>query len=189
MNTATRIEIMRAVLRVIGAEGIGGVTNRRIAKEAGVSPGSLTYWFETQEDMLRKSLSMFVREETNRLFEFVLEQERGELSNEQAAAMVEQVAESITFGPEEIGAFELFLHAGRDEALREGAANCWDAYDQVAETVLSGLGIEDPEPLVGPVVALITGLQLRRLSSGTSGSTGIADSLLMLLANFLPKDD
>lgn len=183
----TRTQIMHAVLRVIGAEGVGGVTNRRIAKEAGISLGSLTYWFATQEDLLRKSLWLYVREETNRLLDLQLEQrKRRDLSHEEAAAIVERVAESITFGPEEIGAFELFLHAGRDEVLREGAALCWAAYDGVARTVLSGLGIPDPEPLVGPVVALIAGLQLRRLSSGTPGSTGIADSLVLLLDRFLP---
>lgn len=180
-----RDRILRATLRVIGAEGIGGVTNRRIAREAGVSLGTITYYFENQEELLRKSLVLFVREETDRLFELALTRQQG-MTTDQAAAMVEQVAESISFGPEEIGALELFVQAGRDEWLREDAGRCWTAYDGVAHTVLAGLGIADPEPLVGPVVALIAGLQLRRLATGDSGSTGIADSLLMLLGNHLP---
>ena len=181
----TRTRILRAVLRVIGSEGIGGVTNRRIAKEAGVSLGSITYYFETQEKLLRTSLVLFVREETERLLDLAYRR-RTELTNEQAAAMVEQVAQSITFGPEQIGALELFVHAGRDAVMREDAAFCWAAYDEVARAVLTGLGVTDPEPLVGPVVALIAGLQLRRLATGSPGSTGIADSLMMLLDNFLP---
>jgi TetR/AcrR family transcriptional regulator, regulator of biofilm formation and stress response len=171
---------------VIGSEGVGGVTNRRIAKEAGVSLGSLTYWFETQDELLRKSLRLFVLDEADRLIDLANEQRRLGVTKQRAAAMVEQVAESITFGPEEIGALELFVHAGRNEALREDAAYCWSAYDTVARTVLSGLGVSDPEPLIGPVVALIAGLQLRRLATGGPGSTGIADSLMMLLENFLP---
>ena len=126
----TRTKILRAVLRVIGSDGIGGVTNRRVAKEAGVSLGSLTYYFDTQEDLLRKSLVLFVRDETDRLLRLANERQRTPLSDEQAAAMVEQVAESITFGPEEIGALELFLHAGRDESLREDAGLCWAASDR-----------------------------------------------------------
>ena len=185
---SAREKILHAALRVIGEEGVGGVTNRRIATEAGVSLGTLTYWFETQEDLLRKSMVLFVREETERMMDLAIDGAHGGLSREQAAALVEEVAESITFGPAELGAFELFLHAGRDEALREDAARCWLAYDAVASTVLSGLGIEDPEPLVGPVVALIAGLQLRRLATGTAGGTGIAESLLMLLGNVLPQE-
>jgi AcrR family transcriptional regulator len=181
-------QIMRAVLRVIGSEGIGGVTNRRIAQEAGVSLGSITYHFETKEEMLRKSLALFVREETERLTDLAIDGQRLGVSQEQAMAMVERVAESITFGPEQIGAVELFVHAGRDPEMREYARFCFEAYENVAHTILKGLGIDDPDPLVGPVVALIAGLQLRRLATGTPGNTGIADSLLMLLDRFLPTD-
>lgn len=180
--------ILRAVLRVIGAEGIGGVTNRRIAREAGVSLGSLTYHFETQDELLRESLLLFVREETARLLA-VAEGRRGEVvSLPRAAALVEQVAESITFGREEISPLELFLHAGRDASLRDAAGSCFAAYDEVALTVLSGLGVPDPERLAGPVVALIAGLQLRRLATGAAGGTGMADALIMLVGSFLPTD-
>ena len=179
--TDTRTRILRAVLRVIGAEGIGRVTNRRIAREAGVSLGSITYHFETQNDLLRESLLLFVREETARLLE-IASLRRGEVvSLEQAAALVERVAESITFGREEIAPLELFVHAGRDPALRDAAAECFAAYDEIARTVLSGLGVPDPDRLAGPAVALIAGLQLRRLATGTPGGTGIADALTMLV--------
>lgn len=176
-----RVRILRAVLRVIGAEGIGGVTNRRIAREAGVSLGSITYHFETQHELLRESLLLFVREETERLLA-LSEVRRGEVvSIEAAAALVEQVAQSTTFGREEIAPLELFLHAGRDPQLRDAAAECFAAYDQVALTVLSGLGVASPERLTGPVVALIAGLQLRRLATGSTGGVGIADALTMLV--------
>ena len=186
---SVRDRILRAVLRVIGAEGIGGVTNRRIAREAGVSLGSLTYHFETQDELLRESLLLFVREETERLHA-VADGRRGEVVTlPQAAALVEQVAESITFGREEIAPLELFLHAGRDLTLRDAAGSCFAAYDEVALTVLSGLGVTDPERLAGPVVALIAGLQLRRLATGAAGGTGMADALIMLVGSFLPSDD
>jgi len=43
----------------IGQDGVAAVTNRRIAKEAGVSLGSVTYHFETQHELLRESLLHF----------------------------------------------------------------------------------------------------------------------------------
>jgi AcrR family transcriptional regulator len=181
-----RTRILRAVLRVIGAEGIGGVTNRRIAREAGVSLGSITYHFDTQHDLLRESLLLVVREETARLLA-LSEVRRGEaVSLEEAATIVEEVALKTTFGREELAPLELYLHAGRDTQLRDAASECFAAYDQIAVTVLSGLGVPSPERLAGPVVALIAGLQLRRLATGATGDTGIADALTMLLGRFLP---
>ena len=41
--------------------------------------------------------------------------------------------------------------------------------------MLGALGVPDPERLAGPVVALIAGLQLRRLATGSTGKTSIAD--------------
>lgn len=179
-----RTRILRAVLRVIGSEGIGGVTNRRIAKEAGVSLGSITYHFETQHELLRESLLLFVREETARLTALARQRRTG--SVERAAELVEEVALNTTFGGEELAPLELYVHAGRDPALRDAARECFAAYDEVALTVLSGLGAAEPERLTGPVVALIAGLQLRRLATGTAGDTGIADALTMLVGTFLP---
>jgi AcrR family transcriptional regulator len=178
----TRRRILRAVLRVIGAEGIGGVTNRRIAREAEVSLGSLTYHFDSQQELLRESLRMFVDDETERL-RYLAESRRDEVvSVDDAAGLVEQVADSIAFEREEIAPLELLLHAGRDSTLRDAAGACFAAYDEVAETVLSGLGIPAPERLAGPVVAMIAGMQLRRLATGTTGDTGIADALTVLMA-------
>src|SRR3954469_19293003 len=63
LSASTRQRIITAVLRIIGEGGVAAVTNRRIAREAGVSLGSVTYHFETQHDLLRESLLHFVREE------------------------------------------------------------------------------------------------------------------------------
>ena len=177
----TRDRILRAVLRVIGADGIAGVTNRRVAKEAGVSLGSITYHFETQRDLQREALLLFVREETERLAA-VAQTQVGPVSLDDAAAIVEQVAESTTFGrDEELAPLELYIQAGRDPDLRGAAADCFAAYDQLARTVLAGLGVADPDRLAGPVVALLAGLQLRRLATGATGGTGIGDALTMLV--------
>ncbi|WP_229786657.1 MULTISPECIES: TetR/AcrR family transcriptional regulator [Actinokineospora] len=177
----TRTEILRATLRVIGAEGVAGVTNRRIAREAGVSLGSITYHFDTQTSLLRETMLLFVAEETARLAS-VAEAHRSVISVDDAAALVERIVESTAFGSEEIAPLELYIHAGRDASLREAAATCFAAYDALATAVLSALGVPDPARMAGPVVALIAGLQLRRLATGTSGPTTVADALRLLVA-------
>ncbi|GLZ40023.1 TetR/AcrR family transcriptional regulator [Actinokineospora sp. NBRC 105648] len=173
----TRERILRAVLRVIAEEGVAGVTNRRVAREAAVSLGSITYHFATQTDLLRDSLLLFVGEETTRLAALAEAQRGAAVTVEQAAVLVQRVAETL---PSEIAPLELYLHAGRDPALRGAAAACFAAYDQLAVEVLTALGVPSPDRLAGPVVALVAGTQLRALATGTAPA--VADALLLLVS-------
>jgi AcrR family transcriptional regulator len=47
-----REEIARAVLRVVAREGVGGVTVRDVAREAGWSTGVLSHYFENKRELL-----------------------------------------------------------------------------------------------------------------------------------------
>ena len=177
--SGTRQRIVDAVLRIIGEDGVGAVTNRRIAKEARVALGSVTYHFATQHDLLRESLLRFVTEET-RHFTELADQCRAEgIDMDGAAALVGQVAESTTFDSRKIAPFELYVQAGRDERLRPAAADCFAAYDRLAARILTGLGVPDAERAAGTVVALVLGLQLRRLATG-SPAEDLVDALLLL---------
>ena len=85
------------------------------------------------------------------------------------------------FGHEQIAPLELYIQAGRNPSLRDAAAACFEAYDRIAMTVLTRLGVPSPDRLAGPVVALLTGLRLRGLATGEPGTTGIADAVALLV--------
>ncbi len=169
----TRQSIIDAVLRIIGQDGIAAVTNRRIAKEAGVSLGSVTYHFATQHELLRESLLHFVAEETRHFTALAdaCSDERFDIG--QAAEVVAQVA------GRHIAPFELYVQAGRDERLRAAAAECFAAYDLLATRILTQLGVPDPERLAAAAVALVFGQQLRRLATGAPAED-LVDTLLIL---------
>jgi AcrR family transcriptional regulator len=177
---STRDAILRATLKVIGEQGVAGLTNRRIVADARVSLGTLTYHFPSQTELLRQAMLLFAEEETAKLTAVVEAHGAENLSLEQAAALVEQVIEQLPFGTDEIAPHELYLQAGRDPALRDATQRCFAAYDELALTILRALGVPEPERLAAPVVALITGLQLRRLATGAP-STPTAESLTMLI--------
>lgn len=165
----TRQRVICAVLQIIGEDGVAGVTNRRIAKVAGVSLGTITYHFATQHDLLRESLLHFVAEETRRFTEIAEQACLDSIGIEQAGAMAGQVASSMVFDSEKIATFELYIQAGRDQRLRAAAAECFAAYDRLAASILRALGVPDPERTAGAVVSLITGQSLRRMATGESG--------------------
>ncbi|MGP3950241.1 TetR/AcrR family transcriptional regulator [Streptomyces sp. 7N604] len=178
-SAGTRQSIIEAVLRIIGQDGVAAVTNRRIAKEAGVSLGSVTYHFETQHELLRESLLHFVAEETRRFTELADQCQARGIDIGGAAAMVGQVAGGTEFDSRHIAPFELYVQAGRDERLRAAAAECFAAYDRLAAQILAGLGVPDAERLAGTAVALVFGQQLRRLATG-SPAEDLVNALLLL---------
>lgn len=176
----TRHRIIRAVLRIIGEHGVAELTNRRIARVADVSLGSITYHFATQHDLLRESLLYFVGEETRR-FTALAQEFRHQLPDlEQAGKLVEQVAASTSFDSEHIAPFEIYVQAGRDPRLHAAAGECFASYDTLTTAILAALGIPDPERTARAVVALICGRQLRHLATGDTGDD-LAEMLLLLI--------
>lgn len=181
---SARDRILATVLDVVGSEGIPAVSNRRIAAGAGVSLGSVTYHFAGRAAMLRAALLQFVEDESQRLT--ALAESYRDIAGDaadlpRAAAIVSEVAESLDFTAQQLASFELYVQAGRDPSLRDAAATCFAAYDRLAVTVLTALGVDEPEHLAPAVVGMITGLQLRRLATGEPGRA-VGEALMLLLA-------
>lgn len=175
----TRQRIIHAVLRIIGQDGVSGLTNRRIAKEAGVSLGSVTYHFATQHDLLCESLLHFVAEETRWFTELAERYRADQIGPDQAATAIREVSAGATLEAEEIAPYELYLQAGRDPRLRAAAEESFTAYDRLATTILTALGIRDAERYAPATVALIMGRSLRHLATGQA-AVDLADMLLVL---------
>lgn len=179
----TRERILRATLELIGREGIGAVSNRRLAEVASVSLGSLTYHFPSQESLLRESLLLYVGEEVARLEAIAadLRARRPRPNAEQVATEVQQIAADSSDRPEEVAEFELHLRASRDPALQDASQRCFAAYEGVAAAALEAFGVPDAPRHARAVVALMTGMGLRRLGAGVHDASGVADALLTIV--------
>ncbi|MGW3628341.1 hypothetical protein [Streptomyces sp. NPDC000880] len=81
----------------------------------------------------------------------------------------------------------VYVQAGRDERLREAAAEAFAAYDRLAAQILTGLGVPDAERLAATTVALVMGLQLRRLATG-GPADDLVDALLLLARGAVGQD-
>jgi DNA-binding transcriptional regulator YbjK len=179
--TDTRDRILRTTLELIGSEGIAAVTNRSVAGAAGVSLGSLTYHFESQLDLLRESLLLFVGEEVERLETIAAGMRSRRPSVEEVAGEVERVIEGSANRMQQLAEVELHLRAARDPELREASRRCFEAYEGVAATALEMLDVPDPGSHAAEVVALLYGLGLRRLGTGEEDAAGTAEALLTLV--------
>ena len=174
----TRTRLLRATLTIVGSRGVGAVTNRAVANEAGVALGSLTYHFASQEELLRESLLLFVEEEVARLDSLI-----GSLSppadSDEAGSAAQRVAAVFreAGGQAHVAQFELYLHAARDPGLREAVARCYAAYEDVARATLAALGLPDEDEFAAALVALIDGYELRRLTLGAEPEPSLAEML------------
>jgi TetR/AcrR family transcriptional regulator, regulator of biofilm formation and stress response len=177
MGETTRDRILDGALTLIAERGLLAVTNRNLAEVAQVSLGSLTYHFESQEQLLRETLLRFVERETERLRLLANELNEGV----EPAVLAERVQTVLSQEPERrLAKLELYLYAARRPDLQGAAARCFAAYDAVVASALTALGIDHPE-IAEVAVAAIDGLQLRRLATGDPGELAAADALMLLL--------
>src|SRR5436305_14948559 len=58
----TRAAIVAAALRVLRDQGIGSLTHRAVAREAGVSLALTTYHFATKENLIAEALNVAAAE-------------------------------------------------------------------------------------------------------------------------------
>lgn len=180
---AMRRRLLDAVLAIAGEDGVAAVTNRRVAERAGTSPGSITYHFPSQDELLREALRAFVAAETERLRVVARRLEERPAGTAAAARDVARAVEEEATRAEQLAQLDLMLHAARDPALRDAARDCVAAYDAIASAALRALGVSDEDaarhaPLV---VALLDGLALRRLATGGTGPLGTAAAIEMVV--------
>jgi DNA-binding transcriptional regulator YbjK len=176
----TRERILRTTLELIGREGITAVTNRRVAAEAEVSLGSLTYHFETQVGLVRESLLLYVGEEVARLEQIADDLRRRHPGVEQVANEVERIVRESPLRMQQLAETELHLRTARDPELQDASRRCFEAYEAVAEAGLAQLRIPNADRHARSIVALMYGLALRRLGTGEEDPTGLAEALLTI---------
>jgi AcrR family transcriptional regulator len=176
-----RRRLLEATLDVIGTEGIGAVTNRRVASRAGVSLGSLTYHFASQAELLRESLILQVDREVARIEAITARIGQAGVTLEDLVAEAEGLVAQTSADPAQLAELDLHLHAARDPELRAASARCFAAYDELAAAALRALGLPDADARAHLVVAMLNGLALRRLALRSRDASGVAEALVVLV--------
>lgn len=175
-----RSAILAAALRVIAERGVAATTHRAVAEAAGVPTSTTTYYFESLDELLDEALLLFVRDEAERLRAMAHELEgRRVPAGEVARVLVAELRAGQ--GPNEVAQFELYLEASRRPSLREAARASIDLYTGVAEAALRAAGSARPAEGARAFVALLDGLGLHRIASGSD-----QDLERVLLTLFIP---
>jgi TetR/AcrR family transcriptional regulator, regulator of biofilm formation and stress response len=162
----TRAAIVAATLRVLRDEGIGSLTHRAVAREAGVSLALTTYHFATKENLISEALNLAAAETLDDLRAAARPPADGRLSPAAVAArLCDMTMERL--GDERLAVFavvELSLAAARRPGLR-GAAAAWnEEYHRVVALLLERAGVRRPDQAARLVVATLEGLVFLQLT-------------------------
>ena len=111
-----RDRIIDACLEVISRAGVAGTSHRKVATQAGVPLGAMTYYFDGMDDLLREAFTRFATTISDRF-----EERMGSVTDLDAArdAVVAIILEEV-FGDERelVLSHELYTLAARDAAYR-----------------------------------------------------------------------
>jgi TetR/AcrR family transcriptional regulator, regulator of biofilm formation and stress response len=162
----TRAAIVAATLRVLRDDGIGSLTHRAVAREAGVSLALTTYHFATKENLIAEALNVAAAETLEGLREAAASDAGGALTPESVADRLSDMTME-RLGDERLAVFavvELSLAAARRPQLH-GAAAAWnEEYHRMVAELLERAGIRPGEQAARLVVATLEGLVFLQLT-------------------------
>ncbi len=131
-----REEIVRAMWRVIRRRGVEGATVRAVAEEAGLSAGSLRYYFPSQAELI----STAMQQVDARARERIAAIDPSGTVTERVTALIEAVLPLDAERREELEVWvSLSARAQCDDTLRPMSAAAYDDLESLSRSVLAEL--------------------------------------------------
>lgn len=158
-----RREILAAAVRIIGDGGPDAITHRRVAAEAGVGLGSLTYYFESRDDLVREAFRYYLQQSSELLI--ALETEIPPATPEDLVELIVEMTRREFMEPAMMRAeYEMILYAARDEAVsREFVA--WErGLEARLGATFEALGAMRPMAAARTTIEMVRGFELERLA-------------------------
>ena len=160
-----RAAIADAAIHLVATRGLRGLTHRAVDTEAGLPPGSTSYYLRTRAALLTACV--------NRMLDRDIARGSGT-----AGPAVEMDLEELLVGmvlnlvrdrPDDlIARYELSLEASRQPELRDAIVQGGRRLREGLAGILTALGIPDAEDAAWPVAAMMDGLLYDRVAGAGS---------------------
>ena len=165
---AIRAAIIEATIRLIGREGVDGVTHRAVAREAGVSLSSTTYHYASRDAIVSEALRHVADQEIERIARDAEALAGGHADVPSIArALTAWLAEQVR-GDELVrvrAGYHLQLEAARRPELRAIHVAWGQAVQGLAERVLRAAGSPRPYTDASILSSAIDGLRLDEVTA------------------------
>jgi TetR/AcrR family transcriptional regulator, regulator of biofilm formation and stress response len=165
---AIRTAIIEATIRLIGRDGVDGVTHRAVAHDAGVSLSSTTYHFASKDEIVDEALRRVAAIEIERI---ARDAERLADGQADVPSIARALAAWLTEQVEGEGllrvraGYHLQLEAARRPELRAIHVAWGQAVQDLAARVLSAAGSPRPRTDATILASAIDGLRLDEVTA------------------------
>ena len=154
-----KIELLEATLRVVARGGVDSVRARRVAEEAGVPLGSVSYWFKGRESLIREAFVHFLQSNTGFL-EGLLENYPVNSEADLVELLVGMVRVEFFDRDRVLAEYELLLAASRDSVLAQALAHWEKELLDPLGGLFEKLGCQTPQDSARTLVEFVRGYEL-----------------------------
>ena len=159
-----KTEIIDAVLRVIGRDGILDVSMRAVAAEASVPLGTVTYYFSNKEELIEAGFLRHTQRETARIVAAITRLS-ALAPADLARGLADFVIQGLTEHREQLVAEYQFLNASvRRDSLQRASAAWLQSLAAHLEERLTAFSSSSPKTDARLILAVLAGLEVDNLS-------------------------
>lgn len=186
-----RAAIADAAIHLVATRGLRGLTHRAVDEEAGLPPGSTSYYLRTRGALLTACVNRMLERDLAR---GSAPPPPAELGLDLEELMARMILDLVRDRPDDlIARYELSLEATRQPELRDAIVQGGRLLREVLADLLAGLGVPDAGTVAWPVAAMMDGLLYDRVAgagatlSADAYETAVRTSLSALLAGLRLK--
>ena len=159
-----RNSILEAAIHVVRNGGVDSITHRNVAEEAGVPLGSITYYFESREELITEALRHYMRSIEERVEVIVNERlERPEERELTIDTILDLLVETDVAQEMCVVEYELIVYAARKKELLREVRTYRLRFEAQLAAALEQVGV--PRPVLGArtLLNVVDGFDVERL--------------------------
>ncbi|MEU4392027.1 TetR family transcriptional regulator C-terminal domain-containing protein [Kribbella sp. NPDC023855] len=160
-----RAAIADAAIHLVATRGLRGLTHRAVDEEAGLPPGSTSYYLRTRDALLSACVDRMLERDLARGSAGTARPPGLDLEE----FLVNMLLQLVRDRPDDLVArYELSLEASRRPDLRNAIIEGGRRLRENLATFLAALDVPDPDQAAWPVAALMDGLMYDRVAGAGS---------------------
>lgn len=180
-----KAQILDAALLIIGRDGLGGLTMRSLAAEAGIPLGALSYYFANKDELVLQAFEAHSQRELRRVMRSVASIGTAGSAADLADALADFAIEGLAEAQLDLVAeYEYVLEASRRPELARASNALRQALQTLLAEVLTRLGSDDPETDARIIVTVMGGVEVDNLT-GTAPTSAQRDSIRAMMSRVL----